>query len=33
VAEPVRRFMAAAGAERWRVVLTEVGSPWSIPAR
>jgi L-ascorbate metabolism protein UlaG (beta-lactamase superfamily) len=29
--EPVRRLLAAAGAERWRVVLTEVGATWSLP--
>jgi L-ascorbate metabolism protein UlaG (beta-lactamase superfamily) len=31
--EPVRRFLEAAGAERWRVVLTEVGGTWSTPTR
>jgi L-ascorbate metabolism protein UlaG (beta-lactamase superfamily) len=30
--EPVRRFRAAAGAERWRVVLTEVGQTWTLAA-
>jgi L-ascorbate metabolism protein UlaG (beta-lactamase superfamily) len=29
--EPVHRLLAAAGAERWRVVLTEVGATWSLP--
>jgi L-ascorbate metabolism protein UlaG (beta-lactamase superfamily) len=29
--EPVRRFLAAAGPDRWRVVLTEVGDTWSLP--
>jgi L-ascorbate metabolism protein UlaG (beta-lactamase superfamily) len=29
VDEPIRRFMAAAGAETWRVVATEVGATWS----
>ncbi len=29
--EPIRRFLAAAGRERWRVVLTEVGETWSLP--
>ncbi|HEY7637464.1 MAG TPA: MBL fold metallo-hydrolase [Gemmatimonadales bacterium] len=31
VDEPIRRFLAAAGADRWRVVLTEVGDTWSMP--
>jgi L-ascorbate metabolism protein UlaG (beta-lactamase superfamily) len=31
--EPIRRFLAAAGPERWRVVSTEVGATWSMPAR
>ena len=29
--EPVRRLLAAAGPERWRVVITEVGQTWSLP--
>jgi L-ascorbate metabolism protein UlaG (beta-lactamase superfamily) len=29
--EPVRRLLAAAGAERWRIVMTEVGQTWSLP--
>lgn len=29
--EPVRRLVAAAGAERWRVVPTEVGATWTLP--
>jgi L-ascorbate metabolism protein UlaG (beta-lactamase superfamily) len=29
VDEPIRRFLAAAGAERWRIVATEVGATWS----
>ncbi len=29
--EPVRRLLAAAGPERWRVVMTEVGQTWSLP--
>jgi L-ascorbate metabolism protein UlaG (beta-lactamase superfamily) len=29
--EPVRRLLAAAGDERWRVALTEVGQTWSLP--
>ncbi len=33
VDDPVRRFLAAAGVDRWRVVLTEVGGTWSMPAR
>jgi L-ascorbate metabolism protein UlaG (beta-lactamase superfamily) len=32
VDEPIRRFLAAAGSERWRVVGTEVGATWSIVA-
>jgi len=31
VDEPIRRFLAAAGNERWRVVATEVGATWSLP--
>jgi L-ascorbate metabolism protein UlaG (beta-lactamase superfamily) len=31
VDEPIRRFLAAAGQERWRVVGTEVGATWSRP--
>jgi L-ascorbate metabolism protein UlaG (beta-lactamase superfamily) len=30
--EPIRRFLAAAGSDRWRVVGTEVGATWSIVA-
>ncbi len=29
--EPMRRLLAAAGPERWRVVITEVGQTWSLP--
>jgi hypothetical protein len=29
--EPVRRLLAVAGSERWRVVMTEVGQTWSLP--
>jgi L-ascorbate metabolism protein UlaG (beta-lactamase superfamily) len=29
VDEPIRRFLAAAGEERWRVVATTVGTTWS----
>ena len=32
VDEPIRRFLAAAGAESWRVIGTEVGATWSIVA-
>jgi L-ascorbate metabolism protein UlaG (beta-lactamase superfamily) len=32
VDEPIRRFLHAAGKERWRVVGTEVGATWSIVA-
>jgi L-ascorbate metabolism protein UlaG (beta-lactamase superfamily) len=30
LSEPIERFLAAAGAERWRVVGTEVGATWSM---
>lgn len=30
--EPIRRLLAAAGRERHRVVITEVGQTWSLPA-
>jgi L-ascorbate metabolism protein UlaG (beta-lactamase superfamily) len=30
--EPIARLLAAAGDERWRVALTEVGQTWSAPA-
>jgi L-ascorbate metabolism protein UlaG (beta-lactamase superfamily) len=29
--EPIQRFLASAGSERRRVVLTEIGSTWSLP--
>lgn len=29
--EPVRRLLAAAGRERWRVAATEVGATWVLP--
>jgi L-ascorbate metabolism protein UlaG (beta-lactamase superfamily) len=29
--EPIRRLLAAAGDQRWRVVATEVGATWSAP--
>jgi L-ascorbate metabolism protein UlaG (beta-lactamase superfamily) len=29
--EPMRRLFAAAGPERWRVVLSEVGQTWTLP--
>jgi L-ascorbate metabolism protein UlaG (beta-lactamase superfamily) len=32
VQEPIQRFLAAAGAERWRVVGTEIGASWSLAA-
>jgi L-ascorbate metabolism protein UlaG (beta-lactamase superfamily) len=32
VDEPIRRFLDAAGKERWRVVGTEIGTTWSIPS-
>jgi L-ascorbate metabolism protein UlaG (beta-lactamase superfamily) len=31
VDEPIRRFLAAAGNESWRVVATEVGATWPLP--
>ncbi len=31
VTEPITRLMAAAGAERWRVALTEIGETWQLP--
>jgi L-ascorbate metabolism protein UlaG (beta-lactamase superfamily) len=30
--EPIRRLLAAAGRERWRVAATEVGETWRMPA-
>jgi L-ascorbate metabolism protein UlaG (beta-lactamase superfamily) len=29
--EPMRRLVAAAGAERWRIIISEVGETWSLP--
>jgi L-ascorbate metabolism protein UlaG (beta-lactamase superfamily) len=29
--EPIRRMLAAAGKERWRVALTEIGETWTLP--
>ena len=29
--EPMRRLLAVAGSERWRVVISEVGQTWSLP--
>jgi L-ascorbate metabolism protein UlaG (beta-lactamase superfamily) len=29
--EPIRRMLAAAGQERWRVALTEIGETWTLP--
>lgn len=31
VDEPIRRLVATAGGERWRVALTEVGASWVLP--
>ena len=31
VDEPIKRFLAAAGNERWRVVATQVGATWFLP--
>jgi L-ascorbate metabolism protein UlaG (beta-lactamase superfamily) len=33
VDEPIRRFLAVAGEERWRVVAAEIGATWSLPSR
>jgi L-ascorbate metabolism protein UlaG (beta-lactamase superfamily) len=30
--EPVRRLLTHAGDQRWRIVMTEVGQTWSLPA-
>jgi L-ascorbate metabolism protein UlaG (beta-lactamase superfamily) len=30
VGEPIQRFLAAAGEERWRVIGSEVGASWSL---
>jgi L-ascorbate metabolism protein UlaG (beta-lactamase superfamily) len=32
VDEPIRRFLEAAGKDRWRVVGTEIGTTWCLPA-
>jgi L-ascorbate metabolism protein UlaG (beta-lactamase superfamily) len=29
--EPIRRFLAAAGEERWRVTATQIGGTWALP--
>jgi hypothetical protein len=31
VDEPIRRLVAAAGSDRWRVVISEVGETWTLP--
>lgn len=31
VEEPIQRLLEAAGAERWRVVASEVGASWTLP--
>ena len=31
VKEPITRLLAAAGTERWRVAVTEVGQTWTLP--
>jgi L-ascorbate metabolism protein UlaG (beta-lactamase superfamily) len=31
--EPIRRFLAAAGPERWRIAVTEIGGTWALPPR
>jgi L-ascorbate metabolism protein UlaG (beta-lactamase superfamily) len=33
VNEPIERFLAAAGPERWRVVGTEIGTTWTMNQR
>jgi L-ascorbate metabolism protein UlaG (beta-lactamase superfamily) len=33
VMEPIERLLAAAGKERWRVALTELGQTWTLPER
>ena len=30
--EPIRRLLAVAGDERWRIAITEVGQTWTLPA-
>jgi hypothetical protein len=30
--EPIRRLLAVAGDEQWRVVITQVGQTWTQPA-
>jgi L-ascorbate metabolism protein UlaG (beta-lactamase superfamily) len=30
--EPMRRLLAVAGTERWRIAITEVGQTWTLPA-
>jgi hypothetical protein len=32
VDEPVRRLLATAGEERWRVLPTTLGATWTMPA-
>jgi hypothetical protein len=29
--EPIKRLLRAAGAERWRIALTELGQTWRLP--
>jgi L-ascorbate metabolism protein UlaG (beta-lactamase superfamily) len=29
--EPIKRMLAAAGRERWRVAVTEIGETWTLP--
>ena len=31
VSEPIRRMLAAAGRERWRVAVTQIGETWRLP--
>jgi L-ascorbate metabolism protein UlaG (beta-lactamase superfamily) len=31
--EPIRRFLAVAGEERWRIAATQIGATWSLPLR
>jgi hypothetical protein len=30
--EPVSRLLAVAGDQRWRIVMTQVGETWTLPA-
>jgi L-ascorbate metabolism protein UlaG (beta-lactamase superfamily) len=30
--EPIQRFLAVAGEERWRIAVTRIGATWSLPS-